>query len=310
MLILSYIKYKHLQNPFNTILLSMSCNDALYLTFVLPVLLAVYVRGEWLPQYTATGDVDIMCVYVELVLLFCEISALLHVLVVGFYRYTVVVHPFGRLERINKSRRYVTVIITSLYLFVFLLWTVPMIQGFSTVDIDQQQGLMFVSSFDTRRMLCRVPCLGPITNVVLIFGAFTVITALCVMYGKILMATRRSRKIRATTQGGGDSKATNTQKKEVRFILTVSLLLFVCIIGYTALPIIATIASHIYYTHALFFPFVVLNWVPPSCNWLIYTALTKDFTEAYKALLCPRLTAGGNTHRGKSHVTTTVVTIG
>ena len=309
LLVVSYIKYKNIRNPFNTILFSMSCNDLLFLLGVFPVLLAVYIRGTWLPLYSYSGDVDVLCVYVSLAFINCEISAMFHVLVVGFYRYAVVVHPFGKLERINKSRLWVTIMILAVYLGVFFVWTVPSIYGFSQVDTSNVESLDYASLFDTRRMLCGIPCVAGPANLILTTGAFSIIVALCVMYVRILMVTRRSRRVRESNNKNS-SKGSTSQNKEIRFILIVSLLLLVCLVCYTALPLLSKMYSDVAFDHSLFFPFVVLNWIPPACNWLLYTALTKDFTEAYKRLLCGKVYSANASQKGKSQTKTTVTNIG
>ena len=310
LLVVSYIRYKNIRNPFNTILFSMSCNDLLFLLGVFPVLLAVYIRGTWLPLYSHSGDVDVLCVYVSLAFINCEISAMFHVLVAGFYRYAVVVHPFGKLERINKSRLWVTIMILAVYLVVFFVWSIPRMYGFSQVDMSDVASLDYASLFDTRRMLCGIPCVGGFTNVILTTGAFSIIAILCVMYVRILMVTRRSRRVRESNNKNNSNTGNTSQNKEIRFILIVSLLLLVCLVCYTALPLLSKMYSDVTFDHSLFFPFVVLNWIPPTCNWLLYTALTKDFTEAYKRLLCGNVYSANASQKGKSQTKTTVTNIG
>ena len=308
LLIVSYIRYKNIRNPFNTILFSMACNDLLFLLCVFPVILAVYIRGTWLPLYSHSGDVDLLCAYVSLLYLNCEISAMLHVLVVGFYRYAVVVHPFGKLQRLNKSRLWVTIMILAVYLAVFIVSAIPKMYGFSQVDTSNVESLHYASSFDTRPMVCSIPCIGVFTNVILTAGALTIIVALCVMYVRILMVTRRSRRVRESNSKNS-SKGSTSQNKEIRFILIVSLLLLICLVCYTALPLLIRMDSDATFDHSLYFPIVVLTWIPPACNWLLYTALTKDFTEAYKRLLCAKCYSVDVSQRGKSQ-TRTMTNIG
>ena len=78
---LVWITFKHVQTPFNTIVLSMSCNDLVWITFIFTVLLSVYGSDEWLPIYTTSGDVDVLCAYMNIIHTQCEISSFLHVLV-------------------------------------------------------------------------------------------------------------------------------------------------------------------------------------------------------------------------------------
>ena len=302
LLVISYIKYKNIQTPFNTILFSMSCIDLLYLACVLPVILSVYVRGTWVPFYASSGDVDILCVCLLNIFMYNQITSFAHVLIIGIYRYTVVVHPFGKLERINKSRRIVIIMISVAYLVMFFGWTVPMIINFSKVNRKIGEGLMFASSFDTRRMLCGVPCSTSAINAILTAGALSFVVALCIMYARILMATRRRRRVREMSNQSS-SKGNTSQTKEIRFILTASLLIIVCIVCYTALPLLSRISKGSSFSHSLFFPFVVLNWIPPSCNWLLYTSLAKDFKGAFKRLLCSKFYPDKDAQRGKTTVT-------
>ena len=118
LLVTSYIKNKHVQTPFNTIVLSMSFNDLVWITCIFTVLLSVYGRGEWLPIYTPSGDVDVLCAYMNIIHTQCQISSFLHVLVVGLYRYAVVVHPIGKLGRISQSPVWVSLMIFIVYAFV------------------------------------------------------------------------------------------------------------------------------------------------------------------------------------------------
>ena len=284
LLVTSYIKIKAIQTPFNTILLSMSCHNLLYLTLILPVLLSVYVRGQWVPIYTQSGDVDIVCAYLNIFLTHCEIVAFLHVLIVAFYRYAVVVHPLGKLERLNKSRVGVIIMIVLVYMFVLSAWTIPRLHGFTTINRSLGTGLAFTPLFDTRIMLCYTPCIR-IFGFLMIIGALSLTVALGVMYARILMVTRRSsRRIRTLP----DNKPATSQKREIRFILTVSLLLFICLVCYSGLLVVSSMDVNKVLSHSLYLPFVILNWVPPSCNWLIYTAMTKDFRDAYKKVICYR----------------------
>ena len=308
LLVIAYIKYKTIQTPFNTILVGMSCIDLLYLTCVLPVLLSVYVRGTWIPFYTSSGDVDILCVCISNIFTYNQVTSMLHVFIIGFYRHAVVVHPFGKLERINKSRRLVIMMISAVHLGIFFGWVVPMIINFSKVNKKAGEGLMFTSAFDTRRMICGIPCSASAINVLMTSGAWTIIVALCIMYARILMATRRSRRVREISNQSS-SKGNTSQTKEIRFILTVSILLIVCIVCYTALPLLSRISKGSSFSHSLFFPFVVLNWIPPSCNWLLYTALAKDFNGAYKRLLFSKFYSVQDAERGKSQMKTTVINV-
>ena len=84
LLVISYIKYTNIQTPLNTILVSMSCIDLLYLTCVLlPVLLSVYVRGTWIPFYTSSGDADILCVCINNIFTHNQVTSILHVFIIG-----------------------------------------------------------------------------------------------------------------------------------------------------------------------------------------------------------------------------------
>ena len=280
LLVTSYIKNKHVQTPFNTIVLSMSCNDLVWITCIFTVLLSVYGRGEWLPIYTTSGDVDVLCAYMNIVHTQCEILSFLHVIVVGLYRYAVVVHPIGKLGRISQSRVWVSLMIFIVYAFVVCVWSVQRVRAFTAPDRSSGTGLRFTPVFDTRVMFCYTPCIRVITLLMTVLG-LCLPCGLSIMYVRILMVARRSRRIRATNT----NQTSTSQKKEIRFIFLVSLLLLTCLICYCGLLFVFKIDINESFSHSVYLPFVFLSWVPPSCNWLIYTGMATDFKEVYKRVI-------------------------
>ena len=141
---------KHVQTPFNTIVLSMSFNDLIWITCIFTVLLSVDGRGEWQPIYTTSGDVDVLCAYMNIVHTQCKISSFLPVLVVGLHIYAVVVHPIGKLRRISQSRAWVSLMIFIVYAFVVCVWSIQRVSVFTALDRSWGTGLRFTPMFDTR----------------------------------------------------------------------------------------------------------------------------------------------------------------
>ena len=180
---------------------------------------------------------------------------------------------------------------------IFFGFVVPMIINFSKVNKKSGDGLVFTSSFDTRHMICGIPCSASAINALMTSGAWTIIVALCIMYARILMATRRSRRVREMSNQS--SSKGNTSQTKIRFFVIFSILLIVCIVCYTALPLLSIISKGASFYHSLFFSFVVLDWIPPSCNWLLYTALAKNLMGLIKDFYVPnsiqyKMHNGGN----------------
>ena len=240
-------------------------------------MLSVDGRGEWLPIYTTSGDVDVLCAYMNIVHAQCEISSFLHVLVVGLHIYAVVVHPIGKLGRISQSRVWVSLMIFIVYAFVVCVWSIQRVSVFTALDRSSGTGLRFTPMFDTRFMFCYTPCIRVITLLITVLG-LCLPCGLSIMYVRIIMVERRSSRIWATNT----NQISTSQKKEIRFIFLVSLLLLTCLICYCGLLFVFKIDINESFSHSVYLLFVFLSWVPPSCNWLIYTGMATDLKRFTK----------------------------
>ena len=283
LLVLSYMKCKYIRTPFNTLLLSMSFNDIAYLTFVLPLLMYVYIKGQWTPL--AGMDIDVLCVYNNVVLVHCEMTAFLYVLLVAFYRYATVVHPLGRIRRLIRSCRCVIVMIILGNLGVLCLWAVPRSYNYTMFDTIKGTGLLYSTQFDTRCMMCVTPCLQQQTSLYagVTFSSLTCTVAF--MYARVAMVKRQRRLLRTLRGNTHYSNHERAQRKEIKFIILFSLLIGFCIVCYTGYVLIAIIDHKKSFSHLVYFPFVILNWLPAACNWLIYTAMAKNFKKTYKTTI-------------------------
>ena len=291
---------KRLRTRANVFLVSMAVAEILMmLARDVPILMA-YTKGRWelgpswlLANFILDKERNVV--------------AVMHVLIITVYRYVMIVF--------NKYYHYISrvAVVAVLLVLVYVLPLVVMIVTsrdlfFTDVDLD----LYLFLNTKTMRMwtLHELPrfqisqnvtgnATDPESNsgaqksttVILFFGIAALV--LVALYLHIYLFLRKHTK-KQNTWAAQRPQAPGVRSKnhDVKFIKTMAIVFLAYVFSYFWIPIIAIVDKYGTIPHAVYLPFVLLNWSNSCMNWVIYALSNVYFRQSLVRIF-----------KGKSHNT-------
>jgi len=225
---------------------------------------------------------------------------MVHVTVIALFRYVILVHP--RRLGVVLARRYSVVVILVIMYFVPLV--LVLIQSFTNlIQTDAYHHGSVV--FNRYTMFCSFVRHSEFQHlgVVKKFGVVSLCAAVVgFCYARIYFLVRhRGRRLSGT--GGSFNHVrlhhelslfkttTSCLDHELSLLKTVVVIFLTFAVSYLPITVIYGLDTERTLPHEVYFVGVVLMWLSPSINWVVYGLMNAKFSRAYRYLLCGRETS-------------------
>ena len=269
-LIFSVLLTKHLHKTSNIFVVSLAFCDLWQVALVHPLYIYTYAKGVW--EFGPR-----VCMYVLYASNFAILLSILHVSVIAFQRYLIIVHP-------KTAPRFQTVRATiSLLVLIFsLTLLIILAPASSRLTKDYKMGVHI--TFNTKIMFCcSVKTRSSIAGILKKVGFLGLVGVwLSYCYVRLYRVVRKSgREIHSKGQ------CTHSRlKREMKILKTMLVIFLTFIICYMPMTIVYGVDYQHEFSHGAYFTTVMLLWTSSSVNWIIYGMMNKQYYNAYRIILC------------------------
>ena len=268
LIILAVVFSKALYKSSNLFVVSLAVCDLFQTLLVKPLHVHTYImNGKWVFDRQ-------VCLYALFASNLAILESILHVTVIAFYRYLIICHPKCALRM--QTLRSVIIVLICIYLFPLCIVVLPAVPRIRHGEVTFNNRIMFCSfvrhsDFQLSGVLKKVVFL--IVAAVFLFYCYTRI------YSKV----RESGRNVINEQGAFSPSRIRREMALLKMVIVTYLTFVVC---YLPLSILYGADVHRNCPYIVYFIAVFLLWISSSINWVIYGLVNKQYSAAYKYILC------------------------
>lgn len=279
-IILAVIFSKPLCKSSNIFMVSLAVCDLFQSLMVKPLYVHTYIAGRWLFGRQ-------VCLYALFASNLAILESILHVTVIAFYRYVIICHP--KCAPRLQTLRSVILVLLGLYIIPLLIVLVPSLPRVQSGEVVFNEKIMFCSF--VRHSEFRLS--GVLKKVLFLLAA-----AIFLFYCYIRIYTKVRESGRSVNEQGTFSPSRIRREMSLLKMVIVTYVTFV--ISYLPLSILYGADIHRTCPYIVYFIGVCLLWVSSSINWVIYGLVNKQYSAAYRYILCRTIPISSRYHDNHS----------
>ncbi len=267
LVVTAILKCQHLRTRKNVFFISLAVFDLFQTLCVRPLQIYTYAAGRWLLG-------DSACLYLLYASNLAILASILHVSVIAFYRYAILLHP-NAARHLRKSWMVALLLLATV--------TLPVLVVLCMGRLRSQHPAELV--FDTRIMFCTVARISSFHPTGILKKAlFLTLTALFLVYCylRIYVKVRHSGK---QFNQRNPSLTAACLNRELALLKTLLVVFFAFVTSYLPVTVLYALGQTHDFPYILYVISVLLLWMSSSVNWMIYGLMNQQFRKGYRLVL-------------------------